>query len=73
MPEQTYRTTYDKETNVLYVYLKEDKRIEITRPVRANVYIDYDSNKEKVGIEILLNEPKINESESFNETKIDNN
>ncbi len=83
MHEQTYRATYDKVTNILHVYLKEDKKIEITRPVKASAYIDYDVNKEKVGIEILLNtdldenldenldDAMTTKAESFNEAKMD--
>ena len=46
------RIRYSKETNALYIRLKENK-IEDTDEVSEDLIIDYDSDGNVVGIEIL--------------------
>ena len=52
------RTTYDKEANALYIYIKEapEQKVSQTETMlddEVMINIDYDADNEVIGIEVL--------------------
>ena len=47
------KTTYDKEADAMYIYLKSGSKVYKTREIKNDLIVDFDENNGVIGIEIL--------------------
>jgi len=46
------RTTYDGEHDILYINIAEDRKAHDTQPLDDDIFVDFDEERNIVGIEI---------------------
>ena len=46
------RTTYDGEHDILYIDIAEDRKVHDTQPLNDDIFVDFDEERNIVGIEI---------------------
>ena len=46
------RTTYDGEHYILYIDIAEDRKVHDTQPLNDDIFVDFDEERNIVGIEI---------------------
>jgi uncharacterized protein YuzE len=46
------RTTYDSEHDILYIDIAEDRKVHDTQPLNDDIFVDFDEERNIVGIEI---------------------